>query len=59
MDCIAEKLTKELGEGYRIIRALNDILLNRKSAGMKRTVGNHINFLRHSNGILLPFYVIE
>jgi len=58
MDCIAEKLRKELGEGYRIIRVPNGIPPDEKSEGMASAVGNHINFLRLGNRLLLPYYGI-
>ena len=58
MDSIAEKLRKELGEGYRIIRVPNGIPSDEKSEGMASAVGNHMNFLRLGNKLLLPYYGI-
>ena len=58
MDSIVEKLRKELGEGYRIIRVPNGIPPDEKSEGMASAVGNHINFLRLGNKLLLPYYGI-
>jgi len=58
MDCIAEKLRKELGEKYRIIRIPNGLPPDEKSEGIASAVGNHINFLRLGNKLLLPYYGI-
>ena len=58
MNGIAVKLEKELGKEYRIIRIPNGIPPNEKSEGIASAVGNHMNFLRLENIILLPYYGI-
>jgi len=58
MDSIAEKLIKELGKEYRIIRIPNGLPPDEKNEGIASAVGNHINFLRIGNRILIPYYGI-
>jgi agmatine deiminase len=58
MDRIAVRLKQELGFGYKIIRVLNGIPPEEKSEGMSSASGNHLNFLRLGNLILVPAYGI-
>jgi len=58
IDRVAARLKRGLGSGYKIIRVLNGIPPEGKSEGMSSASGNHLNFLRLGNLILVPAYGI-
>ncbi len=59
MNKLAGILKQELGTGYKVVRIPNGTPPNKKSEGMYSVVGNHINFLRLGEKLLLPMYGIQ
>ena len=59
MDRIATTLRQELGTEYTIVRIPNGVPPNEKKEGVYSAFGNHINFLRFGNTLLLPAYGIQ
>ncbi len=53
---LAENLQKELGTDYTIIRLMNGEPEDQQSEGIGSAVGNHLNFLRLGDKILMPYY---
>jgi agmatine deiminase len=59
MDRIAATLQQKLGAGYTIVRVPNGVPPDEMREGVHSAVGNHINFLRFGNMLLLPAYGIQ
>jgi len=56
MDMLAENLQKDLGTDFTVIRLMNAEPEDQESEGIGSAVGNHMNFLRLGDKILMPYY---
>ena len=56
MNTLSNNLSQDLGEGYKIIRLMNGEGEDYVTEGLASALGNHMNFLRLGNKLLMPYY---
>jgi len=59
MELLAENLKEEIGKEYKVLRLLNGEPEDCETEGVGSALGNHINFLRLGDKILMPYYEDE